>query len=60
MKTSKKGSYKTVKITGKKASSFKQKGLGKTKRAYYRVRAFKVVNGKKVNGAWSTKSVKLR
>lgn len=60
MKTSKKASYKTIKMAGKNAASYKQGKLGKTKVAYYRVRAFKVVNGKQIYGSWSTANVKLR
>ena len=59
MKTSKKASYKTIKMAGKNAASYKQGKLGKAKVAYYRVRAFKVVNGKQIYGSWSTASVKL-
>ncbi len=60
MKTSKKASYRTIKMVGKNAASYKQGKLGKTRVAYYRVRAFKVINGKQIYGSWSTANVKLR
>lgn len=59
MKDSKNGSYATVKTLGKKATSYKQSGLGKKKTVYYRVRAFKNVNGKKVFSGWTNKKVKI-
>ena len=59
MKDSKNGNYTTVKTLGKKATSYKQSGLGKKKTIYCRIRAFKNVNGKKVFSGWTNKKVKI-
>ena len=60
LKTSKKGSYKTVKVLGKKATSYTQKNLGKGKTIYIRVRTFNTANGAKIYGKWAAKAVKLK
>jgi hypothetical protein len=53
MKSSKKVTTKKVKVTIKKLKS--------KKKYYFRVRAYKIVNGKKVYGAWSAvKKVKVK
>lgn len=55
MRSTKKGSgYKTVKTVKKgSAVSFTNKKLKKGKKYYYKVRAYRIVNGKKVFGAYS-------
>ena len=60
LKTSKKGFYKTVKVLGKKATSYTQKNLGKGKTIYIRVRTFNTANGAKIYGKWAAKAVKLK
>lgn len=57
--TAKKGKYKLVKTI--KGKSFTNKGLKKGKRYYYKVRAYKNINGEKIYGAYSkVKSVKVK
>ena len=52
--TKKKGSYKLVKtITNKKTVSFTDKSLKKGKKYYYKVRAYRLIKGKKVYGPYS-------
>jgi len=60
LKTSKKASYKTVKVLGKNATSYTQKNLGKGKTVYVRVRTFNTANGTKIYGSWAAKTVKLK
>ena len=60
LKTSKKGSYKTVKVLGKKATSYTQKNLGKGKTIYIRVRTFNTANGAKIYSKWAATTVKLK
>ena len=60
LKTSKKASYQTVKVLGKKAVSYTQKKLGKIQKVYVRVRAFNTVNGTRIYGGWTTKAVKAK
>ena len=60
--TSKNGKYKKV-MTIKKGGtvSYKNTKLKKGKTYYYKVRAYRTVNGKKVYGAYSSvKSVKIK
>lgn len=48
------GSYKKVgTVTSKKALSFTNKSLKKGKKYYYKVRAYRLIKGKKVYGPWS-------
>lgn len=52
--TKKNGKYKKVKtITKKKTVSFTDKSLKKGKRYYYKVRAYRLIRGKKVYGPYS-------
>ena len=52
---------KSVKVNKKKAKKKTVKNLKKNKKYYVRVRAFKVVDGKKTYGKWSkVKSVKTK
>ncbi len=62
MKTGKSGTYKVVKTIKKnKTVSFTKKKLRKGKTYYVRVRAYKVMGGKKVYGSYSvTKKLKLK
>lgn len=46
---------KSVNIKSKKAVSKKVSSLKKGKKYYFRIRAYKTVNGKKLYGAWSAK-----
>ena len=50
--TSKKGTYKKIKTT--KTTSYKQGKLTRGKTYYYKVRAYKIVNGKKKYGRFSS------
>ena len=53
--TSKKGKYKKVKTLKKSSSvTFKNTDLTKGKKYYYKVRAYRVVKGKKVYGSYSS------
>lgn len=60
--TSKKGTYKVVKtIKSEKNVSYSNKKLTKGKTYYYKVRAYRVVDGKNVYGPYSAvKSVKIK
>lgn len=60
--TKKDGSYKKAKtITSGKTVTYTQKKLKSGKKYYYRVRAYRTVNGKKVYGSYSAvKSVKVK
>ncbi len=62
MKTGKKGTYKVVKTIKKnKTVSFTKKKLKKGKTYYVKVRAYKMIGGKKVYGAYSsTKKVTIK
>lgn len=48
------GKYKTLKLTSSnKSVKYKTKKLRKGKKYYYRVRCYKMINGKQVFGVWS-------
>lgn len=52
--TSKGGTYRRVKtVTSRKTVSFTDKSLKRGRRYYYKVRAYRVIKGKKVYGNWS-------
>ena len=58
--TSKNGTYTRIR-TLENATSYKNARLSKGKTYYYKVRAYRVVNGKKVYGTYSAvKSVKIQ
>ncbi|HCT91454.1 MAG TPA: hypothetical protein DF613_08770 [Lachnospiraceae bacterium] len=55
MSAGKNGKYKKVKtFTSNKALSYTKAGLNKNKTYYFKIRAYKKVGGKKINGAFST------
>lgn len=57
--TKKKSGYK--KITDTKKTSYKNKKLKSKKKYYYKVRAYRIVNGKKYYSSYSSvKSVKVK
>ena len=53
MSTSKKSSYKTIKVVNAKISAYTVSKLKKNKGYYFRIRSFKVIGGKKVYSSWS-------
>ena len=61
MKTGKKGKYKLIKTVKKnKIVSYSKKNLKKGKTYYIKVRAYKVIDGKKVYGTYSkVKKIKM-
>lgn len=62
MKTGKTGKYRIVKmIKKKKTTTYTKKGLKKGKTYYLKMRAYKIIDGKKVYGAYSSvKKVKIK
>ncbi len=62
MATGKKGKYKKIKtMTGNKKLSYTKTGLSRKKTYYFKVRAYKKVNGKKIYGAFSApKAVNMK
>lgn len=52
MSRSKSGGYKKIKTLS--ATSYKKSGLTRGKRYYFKVRAYKYVDGRKINGAFSS------
>lgn len=59
--TSKKGTYKLIKVAGSDANSYTSLKLKDKKTYYYKIRAYKVVDGKNVYGSYSTvKSCKTK
>ena len=59
--SSNKNYFYLVKSLGKKKTSYKQKGLYRGSTYYYKVRAYKIVNGTKLYGKFSKlKKVKIR
>jgi len=62
MATSKSGKYKKIKtVKNKKTVSYTKKKLKKNKKYYFKVRSYKVIDGKKVYGSYSSvKSVKIK
>ena len=59
-KTSKNGSWKTLKTANNKTTSYTKTGLTKGKTYYFTVKAYRTVGGKTYNGAFATKSVKIK
>lgn len=59
-KTSKNGSWKTLKTCNNKTTSYTKTGLSKGKTYYFAVKAYRTVGGKTYNGAYTTKSVKIK
>lgn len=57
----KNGKYTTIKRVSSKTISYTQKKLTKNRTYYFRVRAYKIVNGKKIYSGWSrVKSVRVK
>lgn len=52
----KSGKYRAIKTVGRKTLKFTNKGLKRGKHYYYKVRAYKKVNGKKVYSNYSSRS----
>ena len=59
-KTSKNGSWKTLKTCNNKTTSYTKTGLSKGRIYYFTVKAYRTVGGKTYNGAYTTKSVKIK
>ena len=59
-KTSKNGSWKCLKTANNKTTSYTKTGLKKGKTYYFTVKAYRTVGGKTYNGAFTTKSVKVK
>ncbi len=53
MATQKNGKFKVIKKTSSKAASYTKKNLVNNKKYYFKVRAYKKVNGRKVYSSWS-------
>lgn len=59
--TSKNGKYTKIKTASKSTTSYTKKKLTSKKKYYYKVRAYKTINGKKVYGSYSSiKSKKVK
>lgn len=59
-KTSKNGSWKCLKTTNNKTTSYTKTGLTKGKTYYFTVKAYRTVSGKTYNGSYATKSIKVK
>ncbi|MDD6489312.1 MAG: CAP domain-containing protein [Clostridia bacterium] len=59
-KTSKNGSWQTLKTVNNKTTSYTKTGLTKNKVYYFTVRAYRIVDGKTYYGGYVTKSIKIR
>ncbi len=59
-KTSKNGSWKCLKTTNNKTTSYTKTGLTKGKSYYFTVKAYRTVSGKTYNGSYATKSIKVK
>lgn len=59
-KTSKNGSWKTLKTVNNKTTSYTKTGLRKNKVYYFTVKAYRTVDGKTYNGGYVTKNIKIR
>lgn len=59
-KTSKNGSWKLIKTTNNKTTSYTKTGLTKGKTYYFTVKAYRTTGGKTYNGAYTTKSTKAK
>lgn len=57
--TSKNGTYKLIKKKGSTARSYTNKKLKSKKTYYYKVRAYRLVNGKKIYSSYSSKTWKI-
>lgn len=55
----KKGTYRKIKTTGANTLTYTNKSLKRGKRYYYKIRAYKTVNGKPVYSRWSSCSSKI-
>ena len=53
MATKKNGKFNIIKKTSSKTLSYTKKNLANNKKYYYKVRAYKKVNGRKVYSSWS-------
>ncbi|MGN1134280.1 MAG: fibronectin type III domain-containing protein [Oscillospiraceae bacterium] len=59
-KTSKNGSWKLLKTVNNKTTSFTKTGLSSGNTYYFTVRAYRTLNGTTYNGAFATKSIKVK
>ena len=60
MATSKNGKYKKIATKSASKTSYTKTKLTKNKRYYFKIRAYKIVNGKKIYSSYSSvKSVKI-
>lgn len=59
-KTSKNGKWTCLKTANNKTTSYTKTGLKKGKTYYFTVKAYRTVGGKTYNGAFTTKSVKVK
>ncbi len=59
-KTSKNGSWKSLKTVNNKTTSYTKSGLAKGKTYYFTVKAYRTTGGKTYNGTFVTKSVKVK
>ena len=59
-KTSKNGSWKTLKTCNNKTTSYTKTKLTKGKTYYFTVKAYRKLNGKTYNGSYTTKSIKSK
>lgn len=59
-KTSKNGSWKTLKTCNNKTTSYTKTGLSKGKTYYFTVKSYRTVGGKTYSGAFTTKSMKIK
>ncbi len=61
MATSKKGKYKKITTVGSRTSKYTKSSLKKKKTYYFKIRAYRTVNGKKVYSSYSSiKSIKIK
>ena len=61
MKTSSKGSYKKIKTATSKTTKYTKSKLKKGKKCWFKIRTYRVVNGKKVYSPYSkVKSIKVK
>ena len=59
-KTSKNGSWKSLKTVNNKTTSYTKTGLTKGKTYYFTVKAYRTTGGKTYNGGYAAKSVKIK
>lgn len=59
-KTSENGSWKLMKKVNNKTTTLTKTGLSKGKTYYFSVKAYKILNGKTYNGAYYSKSIRVK